>query len=180
MKNTAHKNLFRLFLAIAAFGFFAVSPAQAQNTKESASGQGSLAASTPSGDNRKRQFSFSAHRNADGSVKGNAVLHNPEYTVSNGKKYQLQIDIVCMKIVGNYAIFSGTTKRTNDPTLVDVASFIVQDNGEPGKNSDQISRVFFYDDDPATTGDPQVCQNTNPTDYPLEKIESGNIQVRSK
>jgi hypothetical protein len=45
------------------------------DAEDSASGQGSLPAETTNGDTRKRQFSFSAHRGADGAVKGNAVLH---------------------------------------------------------------------------------------------------------
>jgi hypothetical protein len=84
-----------------------------------------------------------------------------------------------MKVVGNIAIFGGTVKRTNDPSLVDAVFFSVQDNAEPGKGVDKISRVFFWDDDPNTTGDPQACQLVTPTDFPLETIEAGNIQVRS-
>ncbi len=135
---------------------------------DSANGHGTL--------DGNRQFSFSARTHADGTVTGNAVLHNPNFQV-DGKAYQLQVDISCMKVVGNIAVFGGTTKRTNDPNLVDAVFFSVQDNGEPGKN-DKISRVFFWDDDPTTTGDPQACQLTGPTDFPLETIERGNIQVR--
>jgi hypothetical protein len=135
---------------------------------DSANGHGTL--------DGKRQFSFSARTHADGTVTGNAVLHNPNFEV-DGKHYQLQIDISCMHVVGNIAVFGGTTKRTNDPNLVDAVFFSVQDNGEPGKN-DRISRVFFWDDDPDTTGDPQACLLTGPADFPLEQIEKGNIQVR--
>jgi hypothetical protein len=139
----------------------------------SSEGHGTL--STTSG---KRQFSFSARTYSDATVKGQATLINPEFTGANGKSpYQLQLDISCMKVVGNIAIFGGTTKRTNDPSLVDAAFFSVQDNGEPGKN-DKISRVFFWDDDPNTVGDPQACQAVQPTDFPLETIEAGNIQVK--
>jgi hypothetical protein len=137
----------------------------------SASGHGAL--ETPDG---LRQFSFSATEHADGTVTGNAVLHNPAFQV-DGKDYQLQIDISCIKVVGNIAILGGTTKRTNDPSLVDAVFFTVQDNGESGKQ-DMISRVFFWDDDPTTTGDPQACLLTAPTDFPLETIVKGNIQVR--
>jgi hypothetical protein len=75
------------------------------------------------------------------------------------------------------AFFGGTVKRTNDPSLVDAVFFSVQDNGEPGK-TDQISRVFFWDDDPNTTGDPQACMLNQLGDFPMETIEKGNIQVR--
>jgi len=136
----------------------------------SANGQGGL-------DQGARHFSFNAKTNADGSVTGQAELTNKGFTGANGTSpYQLHIDISCMKKFGNTAYFGGTTKRTNDPSLVDAVFFAVQDNGEPGKN-DKISRVFFWDDDPDTTGDPQACQNNAVTDFPLETIENGNIQV---
>jgi hypothetical protein len=145
----------------------------AASSQQSASGQGTL-------DNGARKFSFSAKTYADGSVQGQAELHNSAFNGANGNSpYNLHIDISCMKVVGNVAIFGGTVKRTNDPSLVDAVFFSVQDNAEPGKGVDKISRVFFWDDDPATTGDPQACQFVTPTDFPLETIESGNIQVRS-
>jgi hypothetical protein len=83
-----------------------------------------------------------------------------------------------MKVIGNVAFFGGTTRRTNDPSLVDAVYFSVQDNGEPGRDKDMISRVFFFDDDPNTQGDPQLCQGNVLGDFPMEPIESGNIQVR--
>jgi hypothetical protein len=138
----------------------------------SASGHGTL-------DNNSRKFSFSARQYADGHVTGQANLINRNFTGANGKSpYQLHIDISCMKTFGNTVYFGGTVKRTNDPSLVDAVFFAVQDNGEPGKGLDKISRVFFWDDDPSTTGDPQACQNNTVGDFPLETIESGNVQVR--
>jgi|GEM_PF-1184883 len=150
----------------------------AQNTAEGASGQGTLLVQNASGDFVRRQFSFSAHRNADGTVRGNAVLHNPAFETAKNQRYQLQIDIQCMKVIGNVAFFGGTTKRTNDPGLVDAVYFSVQDNGEPGRDRDLISRAFFFDEDPNTTGDSQLCQGNQLGDFPMEPIESGNIQVR--
>ncbi len=150
----------------------------AQSSKESANGHGTLLVLNDDGDAVRRQFTVSAQRRPDGTVKGHAVLHNPAFRVDNGQKYQLQIDITCMRVYGNIAVFGGTTRRTNDPNLVDAVFFSVQDNGEPGRDRDKISRVFFWDDDPNTTGDPQACQVTGPADFPLETIESGNIQVK--
>ena len=147
-------------------------------TDESANGHGTLLAQNADGKQVRRQFSLSARKQADGTVTGHAVLINPAFTGENGHSpYQLQVDISCMHVVGNIAVFGGTTRRTNDPNLVDAVFFTVQDNGEPGTN-DRISRVFFWDDDPNTTGDPQACLLTLPLDFPLEQIESGNIQVR--
>jgi len=165
--------------ALVAAGLLAVAPVGAQTAGESANGHGALPSVNDNGKTVKREFSFSAQRKADGSVTGHATLVNPAFKGSNGHApYQLEIDIVCMRTVGNVAMFGGTTKRTNDPTLVDAVFFSVQDNGEPGKN-DRLSRAFFWDDDPSTQGDPQACRFIQPTDFPLEQIESGNIQVRN-
>jgi hypothetical protein len=168
-----------LIAVLALAGIFISTPrSAAQDTRESANGQGTLLVLNDNGDAVRRQFAFSARRYADGTVKGNAVLHNPAFTNANGQKYQLQIDIQCMKVIGNVAFFGGLTRRTNDPSLVDAVYFSVQDNGEPGRDKDMISRVFFFDDNPNTQGDPQLCQGNVLGDFPMEPIESGNIQVR--
>jgi len=164
--------LFATSVAVAALALSSI-VASAGNLA-SANGQGTL-------DDGARKFSFSARTYADGSVKGQANLVNHNFTGANGTSpYQLHIDISCMKVVGNIAFFGGTIKRTNDPSLVDAVYFSVQDNGEPGKGVDMISRVAFFDDDPDTTGDPALCLGNEPNDgyLPLEPIESGNIQVR--
>jgi hypothetical protein len=139
----------------------------------SASGAGAL-------DSGQRHFSFSAKQNADGTVTGQAELTNKSFTGANGTSpYKLHIDISCMKSLGNTVYFGGTTKSTNDPSLVDAVYFGVQDNGEPGKGIDQISRAYFFDDNPATTGDPQLCLLLPDAGFPpLEPIEGGNIQVK--
>ncbi|MBA2359896.1 MAG: hypothetical protein H0V79_02985 [Actinobacteria bacterium] len=181
MKNrlTRGRPALTLFAVAAAAGMFAfVSNSSALIGEESANGHGTLPAVNEDGKTVKRQFSFSARRDTDGTVKGQAVLHNPAFEGANGAPYQLKVDITCMKVYGNIAVFGGTTKRTNDPNPVDSVYFSVQDNGEPGKDRDKISRVFFFDDDPLTTGDPQLCLLTGPVDFPLETIQSGNIQVR--
>ncbi|HVM17505.1 MAG TPA: hypothetical protein VM290_07995 [Gaiellaceae bacterium] len=155
------------------------SVARAVTTVASANGHGTLLATDDNGREVKRQFSFTARRHADGTVTGQAVLVNPAFSgAGTNAPYRLHVDITCMHVVGNIAIFGGTTERTNDPGLMDAVFFSVQDNGEPGKGRDRISRVFFWDDDPATTGDPQACLLTGPTDFPLEPIAGGNIQVR--
>ena len=163
-------------IGLVAFG----APSLAQPAQQSANGHGTLSGVDENGRSVKRQFSFSARRQADGSVKGHATLINPSFSGSGNPNppYQLQLDISCMHVVGNIAIMGGMTKRTNDQNLVDAAYFSVQDNGEPGKGNDRISRVFFFDDDPTTTGDPQACLLTGPGDFPLEPIEGGNIQVK--
>jgi hypothetical protein len=154
--------------------------AWAVTLEESASGHGSLRTDPTDENSKQRQFSFSARKHADGTVTGHAVLINPAFTGENEHSpYQLHVDISCLRVVGNIAIMGGTTTRTNDPNLVDAVFFTVQDNGE-GSDAprDRISRVFFWDDNPTTTGDPQACLLTGPADFLLEEIENGNIQVR--
>jgi hypothetical protein len=177
MEHTFRKIRLKLGLlacvALAGLTVFAA-VAVAANTP-SANGEGTL-------DSGLRTFSFNARTNADGTVTGNATLINRNFTGADGHSpYRLQIDISCMNIVGGVAFFGGTVKSTNDPSLIDAVYFAVKDNGEPGAGIDQISRVAFFDNDPNTTGDPQLCQFNTPNDgyLPLETIESGNIQVRS-
>lgn len=180
MNNLAGKSIFWAFLALSVFGFATAASVSAQNgVRTIVSGQGSLPAVTEDGATRKRIFVVNARRDADGTVSGNAILHNPAFTVENGQKYQLQVDISCMNVIGDIVFFGGTTRRTNDPNLVDAVYFSVQDNGEPGRGVDMISRAFFFDDDPTTTGDPQLCLGNQVGDFPMETIESGNINVRS-
>jgi len=143
-----------------------------------ASGHGTLFVTNSDGQQVRRQFSLSARKMADGSVKGNAVLHNPAFTGENDKNFMMQVDISCMNVIGNTVFFGGLTRRVNDPNLNDAVFFSVQDNGEPGAGTDKISEAFFNDADPNTTGDPMDCLNNSPGDFPMYPIESGNIQVR--
>jgi len=79
-----------------------------------------------------------------------------------------------MNVIGNVAFFGGTTRRTNDPNLVGTVFFSVEDNGEPGRNADRISEVFFTSDNP----DPQICEDFPSGFFPTFPIESGNISIR--
>ena len=175
-----------MVIPVKAFGLFFVilvvvaAAAASVLAPTAASGHGTLL--VPNADGKgsiRRQFSFSARTSADGTVKGNAVLINPQYNGDKSQYYQLQIDISCMYVSGNTAFFGGTTRRTNDPNLVDAVYFIAQDNGEPGGGHDQISPAVFFDDDPNTTGDPGLCVNIQLGDpnFPMYTIESGNVVV---
>src|SRR5688572_14353503 len=71
-------------------------------TLASASGSGKLS--------QDRTFTFNAKKDADGTVTGHATLVNKSFSGENGHSpYQLQLDISCMNVVGNIAIFGGTT-----------------------------------------------------------------------
>jgi hypothetical protein len=141
---------------------------------DQAEGHGTLAG--------KRQFSFNAHVNSDGSVTGQAELVNPNFTGANGKSpYRAHVEISCMKVIGNVAFFGGLVTSTNDTgggVFTGAVYFSVQDNGEPGKSNDLLSPLFFFDDDPNTVGDPALCQGNQLGDFPMDPIQAGNIQVK--
>lgn len=166
-----------LFIVAAAF---LAAPTHTAAPLASVNGQGSLAVALgPNGQLVRRQFSMSIRQNADGSVEGNAVLHNPEADGAHGNQpYMLQVDVSCMNVIGNIAFFGGTTRRTTDPNLVDAVYWSIEDNGTPGADNDELSLAHFFDDDPNTTGDPQLCLNNAVGDFPMFPILSGNITLK--
>lgn len=132
--------------------------------KESANGHGKLV--MPDGTNR--QFTFNAQKQADGTAKGNAVIHNPSFD------FRAHIEIKCLEVVGNRARLAGIVKGTNDPNLDNnTAVFEVADNGNPGRDNDTISLVFFSP--PNTPPTPAYCQSFE--DFPQMPIDSGNVKV---
>ena len=138
----------------------------------SAAGHGTILLEDPDGNTVRRQFSFSARQLADGTVRGNAVIHNPAFD----PKYDAQFDITCLQIVGNRASFGGSVRKSSDPVFndeFDAAFFTVFDNGEPGADDDTISEVFFDN-----VVEPSTCQFIGANDFPQIPIESGNVQVR--
>jgi len=140
--------------------------------KRSANGHGTILLQDTEGRTVRRQFSFSARINSDGSVSGNAIIHNPSFD----PKYNAQFDITCLKIVGNRASFGGSVRKTTDPVFndeFDAAFFTVFDNGEPGNGNDTISEIFFDN-----VVEPSACQFIGADDFPQIPIESGSVQVR--
>jgi len=138
----------------------------------SASGHGTILLQDTNGKTVRRQFSFSARINSNGTVKGTAIIHNPSFD----PKYDAQFDITCLQIVGNRASFGGSVRKTSDPVFndeFDAAFFTVFDNGEPGNGNDTISEIFFDN-----VVEPSACQFIGADDFPQIPIESGSVQVR--
>jgi len=138
----------------------------------SASGHGTLLVEDADGNLVRRQFSFSAKKLANGTVKGTAVIHNPEFDPT----YNANIEITCLLVDGNRASFGGTIRRSSDPVFndeFDSAFFTVFDNGEPGAGNDTISAIFFDN----VVG-PETCQFIGASDFPQIPVEAGNVQVR--
>jgi hypothetical protein len=140
--------------------------------KRSANGHGTVLLQDTDGRTVRRQFSFSARINSDGSVSGSGILHNPSFD----PKYNAQFDITCLQIVGNRASFGAAIRKTSDPVFndeFDAAFFTVFDNGEPGAGNDTISEIFFDN-----VVEPSACQFIGADDFPQIPIESGSVQVR--
>ena len=151
---------------------FMLRSTSAAAAKPSASGHGTILLQNTEGKTVRRQFSFSARINSDGSVSGTAIIHNPSFD----PKYNAQFDITCLKIVGNRASFGGSVRKTTDPVFndeFDAAFFTVFDNGEPGNGNDTISEIFFDN-----VVEPSACQFIGADDFPQIPIESGSVQVR--
>jgi hypothetical protein len=159
--------------AAAAVGIgLALAPVSAQAAPPKAQASGSVKQN-----DGVRKFSFNAKVSADGTVRGQARLVNTGFAGDDGKPFRATMDISCMKVVGNIAVFGGIV-QSNDANLDDEAAyFTAQDNGKSGKR-DKVSALFFFDEFPTTKGDPQACLNTGPNDFDLNAIESGNIKVK--
>lgn len=141
-------------------------PGAAADCRERASGHGTITFSN----GVKRQFSFSAQRMDDGTARGNAVIHNPNFD----PRFRGHIEVTCMDVVGNRARIAGVAKNTNDPNLENnTAVFEVFDNGEPGK-ADTISGVYFSPPN-SPPPSPAYCQAFE--NLQQNPIDGGNIQV---
>jgi hypothetical protein len=160
-------------LLIAAMAFtIMLRPTSAAAPGPSASGHGTILLQNTDGRTVRRQFSFSARQMSDGTVQGNAVIHNPSFD----PKYDAHFDITCLQIDGNRASFGGSVRKSSDPVFndeFDAAFFTVFDNGEPGNGNDTISEVFFDN-----VVEPSACQFIGPDDFPQIPIQSGQVQVR--
>ena len=143
------------------------SPALAAKGDVRVSGQGTL--------NDGRIFNVSAVLYTDGTVKGHATLINHAFSGDSGKgPYKLYVDITCVNQLDDGTVYiGGETRRTNDSSLVDAVFFAVRDDGK----NDQLSRAYFWDDNPGTVGDSQACKLNVAGDFLLEEVIRGNIKV---
>jgi hypothetical protein len=117
-----------------------------------------------------RTFSFTARIDATGAASGTAQVNNRQV----GEMFQLDID--CLKAVGNVAIVSGVFTRHTDTHAIGLTGiFAVVDTGEgPGHPPDQITQVFFFE-----PGELR-CTDLEPADAApfFTSIDAGSVQVR--
>lgn len=162
-KKTVLLSLLTLSAVVSAAALFMHSTSAFTFGGPSSNGHGTL--TLPDG--HKRQFSFNARLNADGTASGHAIIHNPNFD------FRAHLDITCLQVVGNRASFGGAVRNSTDPAFEGQNGFFtVFDNGEPGKDSDTISLVFF---DPITA---DACLGIGPNDFDQMPIDGGNIQVK--
>jgi hypothetical protein len=138
--------------------------ASADPALQSASGFGQIHLGLPF-----RNFAFSATKQADGTVTGEAQLENR----ATGILAHIHID--CLNVLGNVAVMSGVvTYSTSESIPVGSDTlFAVRDNGEgPNAPADEITLAFFGLGIPCT-------YITDPAQLALffVPIESGQIQV---
>jgi hypothetical protein len=161
-----------ILLVFVISGLLVTAESLAFGAKDSAEGQGTLV----NEDKTQSEFSFSAKRNPNGKVTGSATIRNPSYKQGNGQTDKIKIDITCLRIEGNVAFLGGMTKRKNNQAKAEAVYFAVQDNDDAG--GDAVFRGFYYDDDPATDGDPMRCETLERNVLVLEPITIGNIKVK--
>lgn len=125
--------------------------------------------------NDGRIFTVNARLDTDtNTATGKAVLINTNFTGDNGKSpYRAIIDISCAAELsdGTYAI-GGVANRTNDAVLQEAVFFIVAPDGS-------LSRAYFWDENPDTTGPASSCTGIRPGDFgELEDpIRGGGLKV---
>jgi hypothetical protein len=158
-----------LVLGAAMAGILAFGPSALAGDGPSSNGHGTYTVQDEDGKEYKRQFSFAATTKNDGTVNGNAEVHNPAYD------FAAHIDLSCLLVDGNRASMGGTVTKSNDPGLGEgtFAFFTVYDNGEPGVDKDTISATFFDTEAP-----PPSCLLIGANDFNQTPIEAGNIQVK--
>lgn len=165
-------------LVMAIVGILAAAPfttttCAAGQCREKANGSGTLVMNGV-----RRQFSFSAIGNGDGTARGTANIHNPNFPPD--PKFRGNIEVRCLAVMGNRARIAGTVRNTNDPNLDNrTAVFEVDDNGNPGKDRDTITLVSFPGGDPMPEPTAAFCQEfgVSLTDPQQRLIENGNVHV---
>jgi hypothetical protein len=101
-------------------------------------------------------------------TSGRATFHDK----AAGGNFSGQIEIDCVRIVGNEATLSGIVTHSNDPALEGLeALFQLRDNGEGSSGPDFMSPVLFHE-----VGIGPNC--LIPSEFDLVPVK-GNFTIRS-
>jgi hypothetical protein len=179
MKMLATRKTLRAWLLLVPAVVVAISllgSAAGARANQGASGHANLTV----GDGLTRTFSFTAVRQADGTVTGQANVNNPSFPI------RVHFTIDCLKFVGNRVIASGPVTQSTDPQTVAlgrISVFAVEDNGE-GANApaDRITTIPDYAppkscNEFSFVGDGLHDDTLGQIVRPLRPIEAGQIQV---
>lgn len=162
------------FVVMALGSVLASGSLAALGAKDSAEGKGTLVHE----DGTRSEFEFSAKRNPNGKVSGQATIRNPSYRAANGQVEKIKVEISCLKVEGRVAILGGETKRKNNQAEVEAVYFAVEDNGAGA--ADAIFRGFYYDDEAATRGEAALCETLKPEVLVFEPLAAGYVTVKDK
>jgi hypothetical protein len=117
-----------------------------------------------------RTFSFSAQKYADGTTQGQLHLRSPEFDVV------VQLEINCLRVVGNQAHMSGVityTSNTDEAFVGERNRLVVEDNGEGAlADPDMVSGI------PANPGNTNTETCLTNTLTPNRVVQHGDVQVR--
>ena len=120
-----------------------------------------------------RTFSFTALKDADGTVQGQYELF------SRVSGTRIHGDVLCLSVVGNHVWVGGSQDQSSNPVGFPAGlenGFQAVDNGQGANDPpDQLS-LMFVDGAP---GFAQAYCDAQADAPPLNPIEEGNIQVRN-
>lgn len=145
----------------------------AQGKKDFAHGNGQI-----SFEDKVSNFSFTAQRQKDGTVKGNLVYHQRSSNPENNISVHMRID--CLTVVGNTATIQGIITKADpesifvegfgDFFLVGAAANMTVYDGGTGNSADEASQLFI------TGARSNFCE----IDFPPFMYRTTNVVVRSE
>jgi hypothetical protein len=151
-----------ILLSIVALALAA--PAAAGNNHEFAAGSG-IFATTVSG--QAMHFTVSAHRDADGAVRGHVTYHDVNFPGTG----EGRAEVVCMAVQGNRAtVIAEFEGESPFGELTAFALLVLEDDGK-------MDRAFAGGISGEKGVPPPVCPPDTST-LPLTPIEKGNVVVK--
>lgn len=116
-------------------------------------------------------FSFSALRDSDGSVQGQAQF------INRTTREKLHLNITCVSVVGSLVRIGGEQVIPGSTAPAPVYNFVAFDGGEGQSGSGGMEGGGDFMSLPILTGDSDACAGFSGEVF---QLASGNIQVRTE